>query len=95
PSPLRWVLVDAGAITHVDYTAARVVRDLQKDLADRGVALVFARVGPDLKPDLDRHHLTGVIGPDRIYDRLHHALAAYHKLEQAPPESPQSPSHET
>src|SRR5208337_3959995 len=45
PSPLRWVLVDAGAITHVDYTASRVVCDLQKELASRGVALVFARVG--------------------------------------------------
>ncbi len=88
PSPLRWVLVDAAAITHVDYTAARVVRDLQKDLADLGVALVFARVGPDLKPDLDRHHLTEAVGSDRIYDRLHHALAAYHKLVTTPQESP-------
>jgi sulfate permease, SulP family len=93
PSPLRWVLVDAGAITHVDYTAARVVRDLQKDLTDRGVALVLARVGPDLKPDLDRHHLTEVIGSARIYDRLHHALATYHQLAEAPPSS-RSSSHE-
>jgi MFS superfamily sulfate permease-like transporter len=94
PSPLRWILVDAGAITHVDYTAARVVRDLQKELAAGRVALVFARVGPELKPDLDRHHLTEAIGRDRIYDRLHHALAAYHKLVKAPPESPQSPACE-
>jgi len=92
PSPLRWLLVDAGAITHVDYSAARVVRDLQKELAACGVALVFARVGPDLKPDLDRHHLTEALGPDHIYDRLHHALAAYHKLVKAPPESPLGPS---
>jgi SulP family sulfate permease len=94
PSPLRWILVDAGAITHVDYTAARVVRDLQKELAAGGVALVFARVSPELKPDLDRHHLTEAIGRDRIYDRLHHALAAYHKLVKAPPESSQSPACE-
>ena len=93
PSSLRWVLVDAGAITHVDYTAARVVRDLQKDLADRGVKLVFARVGPDLKPDLDRHHLTEAVGSDCIYDRLHHALSAYHKLVTSPQESP-PPIHE-
>ena len=85
PSPLRWLLVDAGAITHVDYSAARVVRELQKDLIACGVTLVFARVGPDLKPDFDRHHLTEVIGPDHIYDRLHHALSAYHKLVKAAP----------
>ncbi len=94
PSPLRWILVDAGAITHVDYTAARVVRDLQKDLAARCVALVFARVGADLRPDLDRHHLTDVIGADHIYERLHHALAAYHKLENSASEGPRSPACE-
>jgi SulP family sulfate permease len=74
PSPLRWLVVDTGAITHVDYTAARVVRELQQDLAQRGVALVFAHVQSDLKPDLDRHQLTEVIGADRIFDTLHQAL---------------------
>jgi MFS superfamily sulfate permease-like transporter len=74
------VLVDAGAITHVDYTAARVVRELHDDLAKRGVELVFAHVESDLKPDLDRHHLTEVIGPDRIFDSLHTAIACYHGL---------------
>jgi high affinity sulfate transporter 1 len=77
-SPVRWIVVDAGAITNVDYTAARVVRELQKDLAHRGVALVFAHVQSDLRPDLDRHHLTNAIGPSRIFDTLHAALAAYH-----------------
>ncbi len=78
PSLVRWFVVDAGAITHVDYTAARVVRELQQDLAQRGVVLVFAHVQSDLKPDLDRHHLTEVIGRDRIFDTLHAALASYH-----------------
>ncbi len=64
PSSLRWIVVDAGAITQVDYTAARVVRELQQDLAQGGVELVFAHVQSDLKPDLDRHHLTEVIGTD-------------------------------
>ena len=47
--------MDAGAITHVDYTAAQVVRELQHDLAERSVKLVFAHVQSDLKPDLERH----------------------------------------
>jgi high affinity sulfate transporter 1 len=80
PSALspRWVVVDAGAITHVDYTAARLVRELQQDLAQRGVELVFAHVQSDLKPDLDRHHLTEAIGAGRIFDTLREALACYH-----------------
>jgi high affinity sulfate transporter 1 len=80
PSGLRWLLVDAGAITNVDYTAAQVVRELQKDLAGRGTQLVFAHVQPGLKADLDRHHLTEAIGPDRLFDTLREALKAYHDL---------------
>jgi SulP family sulfate permease len=76
PSPLHWLIVDAGAITHVDFTAARVVCELQKDLAAQGTGLVFAHVQSDLKPDLDRHHLTQAIGSDRIFDSLHEAIAA-------------------
>ena len=80
PSPVRWLIVDAGAITNVDYTAAQIVRELQNDLANRGVALVLAHVQSDMKPDLDRHHLTEVIGPDRIFDTLRSALRAYHAI---------------
>jgi MFS superfamily sulfate permease-like transporter len=74
PSPVRWLVVDAGAITNVDYTAARVVRELQEDLTQRGVTLLLARA-PDLRPDLDRHGLTQIIGPARIFNSLHEALA--------------------
>ena len=80
PTPVRWIIVDAGAIVQVDYTAARVVRELHDDLAKLGVQLVFAHVQSDLKPDLDRHHLTEVIGGDRIFDTLRSALATYHSL---------------
>jgi sulfate permease, SulP family len=80
PSSLRWLVVDCGAIINVDYTAARVVRELQEDLAQSGVALVFAHVQSDLKPDLDRHHLTEAIGANRLFESLHDALASYHSL---------------
>jgi MFS superfamily sulfate permease-like transporter len=83
PSKLRWLVVDAGAITRVDYTAARMVRELHQDLANAGVELVLAHVQSDLKPDLERHHLTGIIGENRIFDRLHQALDAFHQLGKA------------
>jgi high affinity sulfate transporter 1 len=81
PTTLRWVMVDAGPITNLDYSAARVVRQLHEDLARRNVVLVLAHVQPDLQADLDRHHLTDVIGPSRIFDKLHDAVARYRALE--------------
>jgi SulP family sulfate permease len=83
PSPIRWLVVDAGAITRVDYTAARMVRELQQDLANGGVELVLAHVQSDLKPDLERHHLAEAVGENRIFDRLHQALDAFHQLAKA------------
>jgi sulfate permease, SulP family len=77
PSPVRWLVVDAEAITNVDYTAARMVRQLQQELVRRGVLLGFARVSFSLGADLKRHRLTEVIGPVRLFDRLHDALAAF------------------
>jgi sulfate permease, SulP family len=79
PSPVRWLIVDAEAITQLDYTAARVVRQLQHELVRCGVRLLFARVEHYLRADFDRHHLTEVIGRDRIFQRLHDAIRASEK----------------
>jgi MFS superfamily sulfate permease-like transporter len=81
PSRVRWLVVDAEAITNVDYSAARMVRELHQELVRCGVVLVLARVSLSLKQDLDRHLLTEVIGPARFFDRIHDALAAFAKFK--------------
>ena len=80
PVPVRWLVVDAGPITRIDYTAARSVSALKPVLARSGVLLAFAHVGSDLRADLDRHHLTEAIGPTMLFDTLREALAAIHQL---------------
>jgi MFS superfamily sulfate permease-like transporter len=77
-TPVQWLVVDAGPITHLDYTAARSVRQLKEDLSRQDVLLAFAHVAPDLRADLDRHDLTEAIGPARLFDTLHEALTAIH-----------------
>ena len=44
PTPVTWFVIDASAITDIDYSAAQVLRDLIAALAHRGVSIVFARV---------------------------------------------------
>ena len=93
PSVVRWVLVDAEAIPNIDYTAARMMRTLEEDLADRGVELAFARVSFSLESDLARHGLLEVILPSRIFLRLHDALAAFAEIRNSEPfRTPTSPS---
>jgi high affinity sulfate transporter 1 len=75
PTPLQWFIVDAGAITDVDYSAAHSLRDLLDELARRGVKMVFGRVNYYLRADMDRHGITAVLGPSRIFATLHEAIA--------------------
>jgi SulP family sulfate permease len=89
PTPVRWLIVDAEAITDIDYSAARVVEELKKYLTNAGVAFGVARLQGNSRADFDRHHLTEVIGPSWIFNRLHDALNAYepHQSDRKSPPS--------
>lgn len=76
PAPVKWLVVDAGAITSIDYSAARVLRDFYDDLTRDGVGLLFVHAESSLQADLQRHRLMDVIGADHIFDTLREALAA-------------------
>ena len=79
-TPVNWLVVDAGAITTVDYSAAQVLRDLQQDLIRRRIGLVLVHPESSLRTDLRLHRLSDVIGTDHIFDTLHEALAALPRL---------------
>jgi SulP family sulfate permease len=76
PTPVNWLVVDAGAITSIDYSAAQVLRDLLQDLIARGITFVLVHTQSSLRADLNRHRLSNVIGAVHIFDSLHEALAA-------------------
>ncbi len=75
PTPVRWFIVEADAITDLDFSAARSMRELFDDLARRKVGIIFARVSPYLRSDMDRHGITAAIGEARIFATLHEAIA--------------------
>lgn len=75
PHPVHWLIFDASAITDIDYSAARSVLELFAELQQQGVHMLFARVTPGLKEDMDRHGITAVIGELNLYLSMHDALA--------------------
>jgi len=89
-SPVRWLVVDTGAITGIDFSAGRALVELQQDLAKQGVVLALARVSSSLRADLDRQELTATIGANRIFSSRKHCLAAAHgaEAERKPVSSP-------
>ena len=76
PTPVRWFVVDAEAITDLDYSAARSIHELLDDLARQNVGMMFARVSPYLRSDMDRHGVTAALGETRVFTTLHEAIAA-------------------
>jgi high affinity sulfate transporter 1 len=74
PTPVRWFIVDASAITDIDYSAAQSIRDLFDDLARQKVDMVFARVSTYLRSDMDRHGITAAMGATRVLATLHEAM---------------------
>jgi len=85
PAPVRWFVVDAAAITDLDYSAARSLRALIDDLAKRKVALAFGRVSAGLRADMDRHGITAALGAHNLHRTLHEALAALPYRRSQPP----------
>jgi MFS superfamily sulfate permease-like transporter len=76
PHPVHWLVIEADAITNLDYTAARVILTLIEELTRGKVAVAFARVSASLRADLGRHGVTAVLGADRIFTSRHAALSA-------------------
>ncbi len=75
PTPVRSFVVDAAAITDLDYSAAKTLADFCDGLKQRGIDVIFARVDQYLRADMDRHGITATIGEARIFETLHEALA--------------------
>ena len=76
PAPVRWFVVDASAVTDLDYSAARIVRDLLGELKSKNVRVAFARVTVYLRADLDRYGIAATLGEAQIFATLHEAIDA-------------------
>jgi MFS superfamily sulfate permease-like transporter len=77
PTPVRWLVIDATAITKLDFSAGRAVAELQQELAKAGVVLALIVVPVRHFGTLEKMGLHDVIGLNRIFETRHATLAAY------------------
>jgi high affinity sulfate transporter 1 len=97
PTPVRWLVIDARAVTELDYSAARTLTELQQDLSKAGVELALIVVPVKHQSALDRMGLIDLIGANRIFESRHKCIQAYkleeQKADKSPaPEMPQAPA---
>ena len=79
PTPVSAVVIDASAITDVDFSAAQSLCALLREMSRRGIDVSFGRVNAFLRADLDRHGITDTLGAEHIFATLHAALAAVNR----------------
>ncbi len=74
---LSWFCIDATAMDDVDYSAAATLREIFSSLKEKSIRLVFAEVGDDVRRELDRSEVTGLIGKDAFFETLVDVETAY------------------
>ena len=77
-APVRWVVLAAEPVTDVDTTGADVLTELELELRERGIRLVFAEMKGPVKDRLARYGLSpDPFGADRFFPTIGTAVSAY------------------
>jgi len=76
--PVTYIVIDAGAIDTVDYTAAEELKPFFEKLQTDGLRVGFAHVTPYMKEQLEYLGIMDVIGEDNIHPTLDGALQVKH-----------------
>jgi high affinity sulfate transporter 1 len=75
--PPTWIIVASEPITDVDTTAADMLQELNHELLDRGICLVFAEMKDPVRTKVERYELTPTIEPKRFFPTLTRAIEAF------------------
>ena len=61
-TPVKWLVLEAEAISNVDLSAGQTVRKVLEELSGKGASVVFGRVNPDHLADMRRHRIAELTG---------------------------------
>jgi len=93
--PVRWVVLDAGAVFDLDVTAADALERIRAELSARGIVLAVAQPHYPMRRMLRRSGLMGRIGGEHVFPTVGAAVAAFAAAtEEAHGEAPPSPQQD-
>ena len=87
PDPVRWLILEAGSLTDIDYSAGLTLEGLLDFTDARGITGALARPDVSLIETLETYGLTDRITKEHIFGKLSDAYAAF--LADAPGSGPQ------
>jgi high affinity sulfate transporter 1 len=74
---ISWFVLDAAAMTNIDFTGADTIQQVHQLLQKQGVTLLLSNVVDVVQKQLDHYGLTALIGEEHFYDTLAEVLEAY------------------
>jgi SulP family sulfate permease len=86
PTPVRWLVFDAEALTHIDATGVDALESLVRSLRKEGITFVLARLKDPMRQTLREAGILELIGVDHIHPTVRAAVEAFessHRGEDA------------
>ncbi len=74
PTPVRWLVFDAEAVTHVDATGVEALDDLERLLARDGITMLLARMKGPLEARLEGTSFGATMGQERRFPTVRAAV---------------------
>jgi high affinity sulfate transporter 1 len=75
--PPTWIVIAAEPMTDIDTTASDVLEELDKQLNEQGISLVFAELKDPVRRKIERYELTHTISPRHFFPTVGAAIAAF------------------
>ena len=76
PTPVRWLVFDAEALSHVDATGVDALTSLVESLGAEQITFVLARLKDLMRQALGEAGVLGLVGDGHVYPTVRAAAAA-------------------
>jgi SulP family sulfate permease len=76
PTPVRWLVFDAEALSHVDATGADALERIYHSLREEGITLTLARLKGPMRHELRDAGVLDLVGEDHLYPTVRAAVQA-------------------
>jgi SulP family sulfate permease len=80
-APVRWLVVDADAITHVDGTGLEALGEVAADLQRSEITLVVARLRTRMEEQFAAAGVLDLIGREHLYPTVRAAVDAFERTD--------------
>lgn len=81
PSPVKWVIIDAQAITDMDVTAAQRFAEMHREFKEAGIEIKIADAPNPLKIQFERVGLSETLGTQQFYVSVKKAVEKFESLQ--------------